>query len=67
MNKGLFEFLLNENNLNYYLHHMAKNVEKHECVFEETDCDICRDCKEHAAFCETCGSECCGARAYMPD
>jgi hypothetical protein len=39
----------------------------HECKFVDQDFDICRDCGEHAAFCEECGSECCGAPAYMPD
>jgi len=40
---------------------------EHECEFIEKDIDICRGCGEHAAFCEDCGSECCGESAYMPD
>jgi len=35
--------------------------EEHKYTFYEPDCDICRDCKEHAEFCEECGSSCCGA------
>jgi hypothetical protein len=31
------------------------------------DIDICSDCGEHATFRENTGSDCCGARMYMPD
>jgi hypothetical protein len=39
----------------------------HECEFKEYDCDLCRGCKEHASFCESCGSDCCGEPPVMQD
>lgn len=39
----------------------------HQCIFESSDCDICKSCGEHCSFCEECGSECCGSTPYSVD
>lgn len=43
------------------------NLIDHRCVYEPQDCDICPGCGEHAEFCESCGSECCGVFSYNLD
>lgn len=45
----------------------TKEYTDHECEFKPDDIGFCSECKEHAEFCDICGSECCGAGPFSAD